>query len=219
MVRATRVGDETTLAHLTRLLEQAQAGKARIQRLADRVSAVFVPIVIALALATLADWVAAHRREPRRGAYCGGRGPRHRLPVRARVGDADGADGGGRTRCPAWPPHSRVGGTRVDQTGGHHRAGQDRHGHRRSSEASRLRGATGDRYGTAAAASGSGRGGGGTSDRTRHRRRCRERGEPAAGHRVPCRAWRRGCRGRRGAPDQGRARQLAARGPRPHHSS
>src|SRR5207244_11724979 len=50
VVRATRVGAETGLAQIARLVAEAQAGKAPIQRLADRVSAVFVPIVIALAL-------------------------------------------------------------------------------------------------------------------------------------------------------------------------
>ncbi|GAA5200331.1 heavy metal translocating P-type ATPase [Rugosimonospora acidiphila] len=57
VVRATRVGADTQLAQLTRLVEAAQAGKAPVQRLADRISAVFVPVVIALALATLAAWL------------------------------------------------------------------------------------------------------------------------------------------------------------------
>jgi P-type Cu+ transporter len=56
-VRATRVGADTQLAQMARLVEQAQAGKAPVQRLADRVSAVFVPIVIALAAATLIFWL------------------------------------------------------------------------------------------------------------------------------------------------------------------
>jgi P-type Cu+ transporter len=59
VVRATRVGADTALAQIARLVEQAQAGKARAQRLADRVSAIFVPIVIAIALATLAGWLLA----------------------------------------------------------------------------------------------------------------------------------------------------------------
>ncbi len=58
VVRATRIGADTQLAQMARLVEQAQAGKAPIQRLADRVSAVFVPVVIALALATLGYWLA-----------------------------------------------------------------------------------------------------------------------------------------------------------------
>ena len=58
VVRASRVGAETALAEIARLVAEAQTGKAPIQRLADRVSAVFVPIVIGLSLATLAGWLA-----------------------------------------------------------------------------------------------------------------------------------------------------------------
>ncbi len=57
VVRATRVGAATALAQIARLVEQAQAGKAPVQRLADRISGVFVPIVIVLAVATFAGWV------------------------------------------------------------------------------------------------------------------------------------------------------------------
>jgi Cu+-exporting ATPase len=57
VVRATRVGADTALARITRLVEDAQSGKAPVQRLADRVSAVFVPVVIALSLATLIGWL------------------------------------------------------------------------------------------------------------------------------------------------------------------
>ena len=56
-VRATRVGADTQLAQMARLVEEAQNGKAAVQRLADRISGVFVPIVIALGLATLAFWL------------------------------------------------------------------------------------------------------------------------------------------------------------------
>jgi Cu+-exporting ATPase len=59
VVRATRVGADTALAQIGRLVSEAQAGKAPVQRLADRVSAIFVPIVIALSLATLGFWLAA----------------------------------------------------------------------------------------------------------------------------------------------------------------
>jgi Cu+-exporting ATPase len=59
VVRATRVGDATQLAQMARLVTEAQAGKAPVQRLADRISAVFVPVVIAVALVTLAGWLAA----------------------------------------------------------------------------------------------------------------------------------------------------------------
>jgi Cu+-exporting ATPase len=57
VVRATRVGADTQLAQMARLVEDAQNGKAQVQRLADRVSAVFVPAVIGLSLATLAGWL------------------------------------------------------------------------------------------------------------------------------------------------------------------
>jgi Cu+-exporting ATPase len=59
VVRATRVGDETRLAQIGRLVAQAQTGKAPVQRLADRISAVFVPVVLVLAVVTLAAWLAS----------------------------------------------------------------------------------------------------------------------------------------------------------------
>ena len=59
VVRATRVGDDTQLAQMAKLVDAAQSGKAKVQRLADRVSGVFVPIVIAIALATLGVWLGA----------------------------------------------------------------------------------------------------------------------------------------------------------------
>ena len=57
VVRATHVGADTAVAQIGRLVTEAQAGKAPVQRLADRISAVFVPIVIAIAVATLAFWL------------------------------------------------------------------------------------------------------------------------------------------------------------------
>ena len=57
IVRATKVGADTALAQIARMVDAAQSGKAPVQRLADRVSAVFVPVVIALSLATLAGWL------------------------------------------------------------------------------------------------------------------------------------------------------------------
>ncbi|ASO19048.1 Copper-exporting P-type ATPase A [Actinoalloteichus hoggarensis] len=59
VIRATRVGADTKLAQMARLVEDAQTGKAEVQRLADRISAVFVPIVIVLAAATLGFWLGA----------------------------------------------------------------------------------------------------------------------------------------------------------------
>lgn len=59
VVRATRIGSDTQLARMARLVEDAQSGKAEVQRLADRISGVFVPVVIAVAVATLAAWLGA----------------------------------------------------------------------------------------------------------------------------------------------------------------
>jgi P-type Cu+ transporter len=59
IVRATRVGDDTQLAQMAKLVEAAQSGKAEVQRLADRISGVFVPIVIAIAVTTLGVWLGA----------------------------------------------------------------------------------------------------------------------------------------------------------------
>ncbi len=59
VVRATRIGDDTQLARMAKLVEAAQSGKAAAQRLADRISGVFVPVVIAIAAATLGAWLGA----------------------------------------------------------------------------------------------------------------------------------------------------------------
>ncbi|TDB87718.1 copper-translocating P-type ATPase [Actinomadura sp. KC216] len=67
LVRATRIGSDTQLAQMARLVEDAQTGKAQVQRLADRISGVFVPIVIALAFGTLGFWIGTG--EPLAGAF------------------------------------------------------------------------------------------------------------------------------------------------------
>ena len=59
LVRATRVGSDTTLAQMGRMVAEAQAGKAPVQRLADQISGVFVPIVILVSLLTLGGWLLA----------------------------------------------------------------------------------------------------------------------------------------------------------------
>ncbi|WP_412884964.1 heavy metal translocating P-type ATPase [Arthrobacter phoenicis] len=59
LVRATRVGSETTLTQMGRLVSQAQSGKAPIARLADRISGVFVPVVLGIAVVTFAAWLLA----------------------------------------------------------------------------------------------------------------------------------------------------------------
>ena len=69
VVRATRVGADTALAQIARLVEAAQAGKAPVQRLADRISGVFVPVVIALAFATLGFWLTAAATDSATAAF------------------------------------------------------------------------------------------------------------------------------------------------------
>ncbi|GAA1800631.1 heavy metal translocating P-type ATPase [Agromyces neolithicus] len=59
LVRATRIGSDTQLAQMAKLVEDAQTGKAEVQRLADRISGVFVPIVIVIAFAALGGWLGA----------------------------------------------------------------------------------------------------------------------------------------------------------------
>ena len=101
--RATKVGRDTTLAQIVRLVEQAQGSKAPMQRLADTISSYFVPVVLVLAAVTFAAWLVF-------GPFSGlrphshDRGPDHRLPVRPRPGHTDRDHGrhreGGRVRHP-----------------------------------------------------------------------------------------------------------------------
>jgi P-type Cu+ transporter len=112
VVRATRVGADTTLARITRIVQEAQSGKARAQRLADRVSSVFVPAVLVLAM-----------------AGCGHRGrvgPDHCLPLRARPGHSDGTAGRYRSRRSAGHSDSRAADAGRCQACRCDRAGQDR---------------------------------------------------------------------------------------------
>ena len=116
LVRATRVGEQTALAQIARLVGDAQTGKAPVQRLADRVSAVFVPLVIVLALATLAGWL----------ALGGGAGQAFTAAVAVLIiacpcamglGDPDRADGRHRPRRAARDPDQGTRDPRADATG------------------------------------------------------------------------------------------------------
>ena len=125
-VQATAVGADTALAQIVRLVEQAQAGKGQLQRLADRISAVFVPLVMAVAALTFTGW-ALLGGDPVPGADRGGGGADHRLPVRARAGHTDRHHGRHRPRRRARHPDQERRGPGADPP--HHHGGvrQDRH--------------------------------------------------------------------------------------------
>ena len=99
-MRAEKVGADTMLARIVRLVAEAQRSRAPIQRLADRVSAWFVPLVVLIAAAAFAAWLVA-RSGAAAGARAGQRrrGADHRVSLRARSGDADVDHGGGRARA------------------------------------------------------------------------------------------------------------------------
>ena len=138
VVRATHVGADTAVAQIGRLVTEAQAGKAPVQRLADRVSAVFVPIVIAIAVATLGFWLGT-RLGPGLRVRSGRCRPDHRVPLCARARDADGAARRLRPRRAARRPDQGARDARADASCDHDRARQDRHGHRGADDARRRR--------------------------------------------------------------------------------
>ncbi|MEZ5269539.1 MAG: HAD-IC family P-type ATPase [Microthrixaceae bacterium] len=102
LIRATRVGADTQLAQIARLVTDAQTGKAQVQRLADRVSGVFVPIVIVLSLATLGYWLLTGAGAG--GVHRRGCGADHRLSVCTRSGHTGRTHGRHRTRCATGHP-------------------------------------------------------------------------------------------------------------------
>ena len=138
IVRATKVGADTALAQIARLVTDAQSGKAPVQRLADRISGVFVPIVIA-PRGGHARLLARRRRGRRVRLHRRRRGADHRLPVRARARHADRAARRHRPRRPARAADQGPGDPRVHAQGRHDRARQDRHGHDRPHEPGRRR--------------------------------------------------------------------------------
>ena len=130
VVRATRVGADTALAQIARLVTDAQNGKAPVQRLADQISAVFVPVVIGLALGTVGFWVGAG--ETLATAFTAGVAVLIiacpcalglATPTALLVGTGRGAQLGILIKGPADP--------RIDPAGRHRRARQDRHRHHR----------------------------------------------------------------------------------------
>ncbi len=132
VIRAERVGAETMLAQIVRMVSEARRTRAPIQRLADQVSAYFVPGVIVVAFITFVAW-ATLRTAAAPGACAGQRRRRadHRLPVRPGAGDADvdhGRHGPGRGRGDPGEERRGARGPRADR---HPGLRQDRHPHRR----------------------------------------------------------------------------------------
>ena len=113
VMRATRVGSETALAQIVEMVRRAQGSKAPIQRLADRISGVFVPIVLVVAAATFAIWMDLRPRAEAH-ARAGGVHHRrhHRLPVRHGPGHADRDHGRDRARRRGRDPRPRRRGAR-----------------------------------------------------------------------------------------------------------
>ena len=136
VVRAVKVGRDTQLAHLVALVEQAQSQKAAIQRLADRISGVFVPAVLVASGLTLAGWLLAGGPAGA-GVQRRAGGADHRVPVRAGAGDPGSADGGLRAGRAAGHLHHPVPGAGVLPCGRHRGAGQDRDGHHRGDDRDR----------------------------------------------------------------------------------
>ncbi len=98
-MRADRVGDDTALAGIIRLVDEATSTKAPIEKIADRISGVFVPVVIVIAVATFAVW-SARRTVAGDGSVARHIGAGHLVPLRARPGHAHGHHGGhGRGRA------------------------------------------------------------------------------------------------------------------------
>jgi Cu+-exporting ATPase len=116
--RATGVGEHTLLAGIIRLVAAAQGSKAPVQRLADRISAVFVPVVCLIALCTLVGWWLYDGIFSTALDQCRG-GARHRLSLRPRPGNTDGHHGWQRTRCRSRHPDQERRGARAGQRKDH----------------------------------------------------------------------------------------------------
>ncbi len=133
VVRATRVGDDTQLAQMARLVEAAQSGKAEVQRLADRISGVFVPVVIVIAVATLGVWLAAGF--PVTAALTAAVAVLIiACPCALGLATPTALLVGGGPRGSARRAHQRTRSAGVDPQGRHHRARQDRHRHHRQDD-------------------------------------------------------------------------------------
>ena len=95
-MRAERVGEETVLAGIIRLVDEATSSKAPIEKMADKISGVFVPVVIAIAVVVFAVWLAVGAF---RGTYVRDFCTGNFMPLRAGIGNAYCHYGGHGTRC------------------------------------------------------------------------------------------------------------------------
>ena len=130
VMRATRVGRDTALARIVELVQRAQGSKAPIQRLADRISEVFVPAVLLVAAATFVVWFVVRARAAVHARAHGLHRRRdHRLPVRDGPRHPDGDHGRDRQGRRGGHPRPRRRGARGRRPHRHRRHGQDRHAH------------------------------------------------------------------------------------------
>ena len=142
VVRAVRVGADTQLAAMIALVERAQADKAAVQRLADRISGVFVPAVLVLAAATLAGWLLAG--SPAEHAFSAGLAVLIiACPCALGLATPGRPGRGVRPRRPARHLHQGLPGPGVVPADRHGRAGQDRDDHHRPDARHRRRPAAG----------------------------------------------------------------------------
>ena len=128
-IRATAIGSETALAQIVKLVENAQTGKSGAQRLADRISAVFVPVVMSISLLTFLGWTVIGGSVSD-GVYAAVAVLIIACPCALGSGHADGDHGRHRPRRAARHPHQVGRGARTHPTDHHGRVRQDRHPHR-----------------------------------------------------------------------------------------
>ena len=153
VMRAERVGSETMLAQIVQMVAEAQRSRAPIQRLADVVAGWFVPAVVAVAIARLrrlGDLRPAAGDGLRPGRR--GLGADHRLPLRARPGDADVDHGRHRARRPGGRADQERRGARALRQGRHAGGRQDRHADRGQAQGDHAGAGRGHRTRRAAAA-------------------------------------------------------------------
>ena len=213
-MRAERVGSDTVLAQIVRMVGEAQRTRAPIQRLADAVSAWFVPAVVVVSIAAFVGWyrLGTGAASGARAAQCH-RGADHRLSVRARARDADGHHGRHGPRRVGGRADQERRGARAARESRHARRRQDRHAHRRPAAADRRHGRRAVLRPRRDQVRGRTRAGERASARRRRRRgRPRARPQAVGGVRLSGAGRPRGLRQHRGhAPSSSAARSCCAR--------